>query len=68
MHVYVAEPRCVTTLALAERLNIPTHCPFPGGGYVGSRYLFLASRCWEILIDPFILIVNEADYDTATIQ
>jgi hypothetical protein len=27
------------------------HCPFPGGGYGGSRYFVFTPRCWNTLFD-----------------
>jgi hypothetical protein len=45
-----------------------THCPFPGGGYGGSRYLSFAPRCWEILIIISSgLMVDGAHHDTITV-
>jgi hypothetical protein len=46
-----------------------TRCRFPGGGYVGSRYLCFAPRCWEsLIIISSDLIVDGVHHDTVTVQ
>jgi hypothetical protein len=66
MHMSVAEPRSITSLAWTVRLGRSLLAHFR---VVGMEDLatFFAPRCWEALIDPLVLIVNEVDHDKTTV-